>query len=345
MIDNSITLFSSNSRKGLPSHILDKLESVNAFYSCEYERLMRSSGFEVVYIYSENMIIIAILRKMIIFHSGNFPSEPIELHACSIEYMQKFLDSCLNYMQSKYNLDWMSPNLAASMFKVAPSKCIKIPFGNHVVKLSSDEETLWAAIHGKHRNSIRRAEKAGVKIVDGGIEYLDDYMALEKETWARSGKSGSSKAMLENYVTQLGDKARIFVSYKSEEAQSGAIFMYNRDCCYYIYGSSKNRPEPGSANLLHWEAMKYMKNFGVNRYSFVGARINEDANSKYHGLQRFKKRFGGDLIQGFMFKSIFKPWKYELYYRLLFLKNNKGKRYQLDAIDQEKHKWAELNEI
>jgi hypothetical protein len=339
-----MTLNSSNSRQALPIQLIDRLESANTFYSEEYENLMKSTGNRVVYLYSDEMILVVVLNSVMFFNFGYFPSEPILLNPQSSGDMQIFLDASLDTLKTKFNLDWISPNLATSLFMVAPSKCVKIPFGSHVVDLSLSEEELWSGVHGKHRNSIRRAEKTGVKIVHGGVEYLEDYLALDHETWARSGKGGATRSMLQNYVAQLDSKVHIFMSYMDDLAQSGAIFMYNCDCCYYIYGASRSRPEPGSANLLHWEAMKYMKNNGVHRYSFVGARINEDEGSKYHGIQRFKERFGGELIQGFMFKSVFKSWKYRLYCGMLFLKNNKGRRYPVDPIEQEKHKWVELNE-
>jgi lipid II:glycine glycyltransferase (peptidoglycan interpeptide bridge formation enzyme) len=82
------------------------------------------------------------------------------------------------------------------------------------------------------------------------------------------------------------------MAYKEGEPQAGAILCYNQAMCYYMH-ASRNHSFTGQRNLLQWRAMLDMKAAGVKKYSFVGCRINEDENSKYHGIQRFKERFGG----------------------------------------------------
>ena len=69
-------------------------------------------------------------------------------------------------------------------------------------------------------------------------------------------------------------------------------------------------------------------------------RINEDEDSKYHGIQRFKERFGGELIRGYMFKTILIPWKYKLFHLAYNIKN---KQKLTDVIEQEIHKWQDIN--
>ena len=75
----------------------------------------------------------------------------------------------------------------------------------------------------------------------------------------------------------------------------------------------------------------------VRKYSFVGCRIQEDADSKYHGIQRFKQRFGGELIVGKMFKVILNPGKYRLFQILQKMKNG---YWVQDVVDQEIGKWT-----
>ena len=91
-------------------------------------------------------------------------------------------------------------------------------------------------------------------------------------------------------------------------------------------------------NYLHWRAIRDFKQEGVKKYSFVGCRINEDIDSKCHGIQRFKERFGGTLFVGYMFKVILKPFKYKLFRLLQRIKNG---RWVKDVVDQEIEKWRE----
>ncbi|MDY4812762.1 MAG: hypothetical protein SO152_02785, partial [Ruminococcus sp.] len=66
--------------------------------------------------------------------------------------------------------------------------------------------------------------------------------------------------------------------------------------------------------------------------------------SKYHGIQRFKERFGGELIQGYMFKIDFNTIYHFLFNILVALSSFRySKRFQLpkDVVDQEIHKWIQ----
>jgi lipid II:glycine glycyltransferase (peptidoglycan interpeptide bridge formation enzyme) len=64
---------------------------------------------------------------------------------------------------------------------------------------------------------------------------------------------------------------------------------------------------------MHFEIMKFLKEKGVEKYDFVGARLCYAKNSKYEGLQRFKSRFGSKLKRGYTFIVPIKKMKYYLF--------------------------------
>ena len=84
-----------------------------------------------------------------------------------------------------------------------------------------------------------------------------------------------------------------------------------------------------------------MKAAGVKKFSFVGCRINEDENSKYHGIQRFKERFGGTLEQGYLFRTVCSPFHYRLFGLAVQIRTRSWKPYR-DAIDEELPKWQSI---
>jgi lipid II:glycine glycyltransferase (peptidoglycan interpeptide bridge formation enzyme) len=59
--------------------------------------------------------------------------------------------------------------------------------------------------------------------------------------------------------------------------------------------------------------MRRLRDKGVTRYDFVGARLDVEEGSKYEGIQRFKARFGADLRKGLTFRVVFSPFKYALF--------------------------------
>ena len=84
-----------------------------------------------------------------------------------------------------------------------------------------------------------------------------------------------------------------------------------------------------------------MKEYGVSMYNFVGCRINVDKDSKQAGIQSFKERFGGQLVNCFLFKTVFHPFKKTIYDFLI----NTFRKGGDDILEQELHKWAELQRL
>lgn len=324
--------------KDLTTDIVDMLSMGNVFFSESYYQYSLAIGCKVWYAFSELYVMpICIFRKVGIKY-GLLPTEPFCLKQVSgIEDKTAFLNDLLLALK-KLDISWITTG-ASSLFEVYPDESLRIPFGSHVIDLSLSDEMLLANMHSKHRNSIRRAERNGVVIVSGGHELIEDYTRIDRETWNRSNRSSYGNNFFTTIIDRLKENATIYISYKDDIPQSGACFFYNKSMSYYMYGASIDNPEPGAANLLQWKAILDMKSKGVERFSFVGCRINEDEDSKYHGIQRFKERFGGELIQGYMFKCILNRRKYKLFKMLYRLKNGHDSS---DAIDEEIHKWPEL---
>lgn len=315
----------------------------NVFYS--EGALIKSvkKGEELFFLYSDKYVIPVTISKKGIFRYAHLTIEPAAIKDDAEETLKSFLDDVCSYLKNQLKVQWIDQTSPASFFMDYPTGAKRIPFGSHVIDLTLDEETLWKKVHTKHRNVIKKAEKDGVEIKCGiSDQLIVDYHSIDVETWRRSNKSATGQESLRNQVRALGDDAIIYMAYLNGKPQSGAFFFYNRGMCYYMHGANCDRPHTGAGNLLQWKAILDMKEIGVKKYSFVGCRINEDENSKYHGIQRFKERFGGELVQGYMFKVIFSPFHYQAY-RMLgmvkrFLLTGKMTLYK-DIIDQEIHKW------
>lgn len=321
-----------------PRDIIEKLKYGNVFFSQEYGDYARLTGAKVWYVYDENYVLPVSISEKVKIKSGLYLSEPFCIgKEKSKRELADFLGDASKRL-GKEGVAWVSTS-AAALFDVYPDDSLRIPFGSHIIDLSAPEEGLLMNMHSKHRNSVRRAERNGVTVLSGGKDLIPDYLKADEDTWERSSRDSYGAAFFEKIVDGLKDKGVLYVAYKDGEPQAGACYFFNEKMCYYMYGASITKPEPGATNLLQWAAIKDMKARGVERFSFVGCRINEDEDSKYHGIQRFKERFGGKLWQGYMFKCVLSPVKYKLFREMYKIK--KGVEIK-DAIDQELHKWPEL---
>lgn len=320
------------------------VDGANVYFSKEYAEKQQSLGINYIFLYSDTYVIPVRISQKKIMRYAFLNSEPYKYNKDGSETIKSFLNNVCCYLKTEFKIQWISETPAYALFPIAPDGAKSIPYGSHIVNLENDEALLWEKLHSKHRNVIKKAEKDGVIILKGLNESLiQDYHSIDLQTWYRSNAKASSLENLKKLVDIIGDNIIFYIAYKDGEPQAGAIFFYNRAICYYMYGASRNKPYTGSANLLQWKAMLDMKNAGVKSYSFVGCRINEDENSKYHGIQRFKERFGGDLFIGERFKIVFNDTMYRIYKVLVSIKISLYQKHIVkykDTIDQEYHKWG-----
>lgn len=322
----------------LSAQIREKMQGGNVFFSEEYSHYAKATGAKVWYVYNENYVLPVSVTEKIWIKRGLYISEPLLIGNNGGRRQEaEFLNDTSSVLR-KEGIASVSTS-AAALFDVYPDESRRIPFGSHIVDLSLSEDELLMKMHSKHRNSVRRAERNGVTVISGGKELIPDYLRVDADTWERSERDSYGSGFFEKILDSLGHQAKMYVAYKDGEPQSGACYFVNKKMCYYMYGASITNPEPGATNFLQWVAMKDMKENGIEKFSFVGCRINEDEDSKYHGIQRFKERFGGELRKGFMFSIVLNPMKCHIFDTMYRLK--KGDIPQ-SAIDQEIHKWPEL---
>lgn len=216
---------------------------------------------------------------------------------------KRFLNSAMEYFRER-RIGMVMPGTNNAIFNTYPDGATAAPYGTFIIDLTQSEEALWSNLHQKHRNVIRNAMKKGVEVREGQ-DQADIAFRLVTETLKRSRMKFMARRPYEKFVNSLKDNIKIFVAYADGVAQGCAIMPYSAASAYYLYGGSSEKPLSGANNFLQWEAMKTFKQLGVRQYDFVGVRINPAEDSKQESLMVYKQRFGGRLLQGYM-------WKYQL---------------------------------
>jgi lipid II:glycine glycyltransferase (peptidoglycan interpeptide bridge formation enzyme) len=250
--------------------------------------------------------------------------------ALDVKEEKAFLNNAVEYFRST-GADMIIPATTNTLFRTYPDGAIVAPYGSFIIDLAQLEETLWSNLHSKHRNVVRNAMKKGVEIRIG-IEHLDTAHELIRDTLKRSKLGFMSYEEFKRFVLGLSENVKIFVADYQGAVQGCAVVPFSGYGAYYLYGGSISSPLSGAMNLLQWEAIRTFRNLGVKRYDFVGVRINPEKGSKQEGLMVFKERFGGQLVQGYMWKYSLHPLKYAVYSQAVrFLRGG-------DVVDQERHK-------
>ena len=298
------------------------------------------SNYKYGWFLSDLFVLPFIIDKKLFFKKMVFTYETIKILSVSENkknsYERDFLYEVVRLCKT-LKIDFIGQPKSGVVFQTYPEKSIHAPFGSYQVDLTKTEDELFAGLHVKNRNVIRKAIKEGV-IIKEGSEYLNVCADLIKLTMVRQGiKFYVNLEDLQRMQAHLRDEIKFYIAYKDDIAQGCAVIVYRKgDAAYYLHGGSIEHPFNGSVNLIQWQAIVDMKNCGVLIYDFVGARISPVAGSKQETIQRFKSRFGSQMVEGYLWKCPIRPFRYKLYYLFVRLLAYLRKQpYKGDIIDQE----------
>lgn len=269
--------------------------------------------------------------KKAVFQMVRFRVETIPTESeLTVEEEKCFLNSAIEYFRF-IGVDMIIPATTNTIFRTYPDGAMVAPYGTFIIDLTQPEDTLLNKFNSTHRRKVRQAIKQCVQI-RGGIEYLKTAYDLVRDTFKRSKMGFMSYDEFQRYVFSLGDNIKILIAEYQGIVEGCIVVPFSNHTAYYVYGGSIPEPHTGATNLLHWEAVRQFRNLGVQRYDFVGVRINPKEGTRQEGLYMYKQRFGGQLVQGYMWKYALRPLKYFVYAQAVrYLRGG-------DIVDQEQHK-------
>ena len=243
-----------------------------------------------------------------------------------------FLNSAVQYFRST-GVDMIIPATNTAIFRTYPDGAMAAPYGTFIKDISQPAEVLLNEIYPDYRNKIRRGIKGSVQIKTG-MEYLDSCYSLIAATLKRSHLKLKNHREFKRIVLGLGENVKLFVAEHQGIVQACMVAPFSEHSAYNLYSGTTAEPLTGAMHLLQWEAIRQFHEMGVKQFNFTGVRIDPERGSKQEGIMNFKMRFGGRLVQGYMWKYSFHSVKFAAYsVAVRFLIGG-------DIVDQESHKLA-----
>lgn len=195
-----------------------------------------------------------------------------------------------------------------ALFRTAPTGAPCAPFGTVIIDISRTEDELWACLRSRNRTVMRKAEAEGVTI-EWGAHLAGEAHALCAGTMARSGLGFPSLEQFASLVTALGEHVHIGVARADGVAQACVVNPWSTYGAHCLFAGSVERPAAGATTLLQWEAITRAKSSGARMYDLVGVRIDPESGSKYAGMRQFKTGFGGQVVEGCLWKMPLSGWR------------------------------------
>jgi len=276
-------------------------------------------------------------NKLGVTHAS-FQFRPLAFDASNLSLGQEseFLSESLNFLKSDFGVDMVDAPDPMVIFQVHPEGSKWSKFGTRRVKTNdATRDGLFDAMHKNHKRAVKKALKEEVQLYSGR-DQLNEFAALHQRTMERSGKYFEPLSYFESMFDLLEPHVHLAVVKKDDELLGGSFCLHTKYAMYYLHGASAdNVSVRGANNLVHFENMVYCAEQGISYYDFVGYRLNKSIDSKLQGIQTFKDRFGGELLEAEIWKKELNPAK------LLFEKSAikalslmKRTYYFSDLVDQ-----------
>lgn len=195
----------------------------------------------------------------------------------------------LNFNTKKWNLKKANTNI--------------LPSDTIFIDLRKTKDRLLKDMKAKTRYNIRLSARRGVWVECAGMDQLDLWYDLYRDTCARNRiylhDIGYFRSILDVNSRDIQSPAEVelLLARNHERILAAMFLVYSGRRATYLYGASSSVDRHLMATYaLQWEALKRAKNKGCTEYDMFGVAPYPDPSHPLYGLYRFKKGFGGHIF-------------------------------------------------
>lgn len=269
-------------------NVIGQSKTAQFLQSREWGEFQKFLGRKVWFLKSENSKVLVIKNNLGLGKSY--------LYSPRVDYNDGLLDEIKKLANSENAIFWrVDPIVNLENLKLKKAKEVQ-PSNTLILDLTKNEEELLSDMHQKTRYNIRLAERKGVKArkVEFNQENFEIFWKLLETTSTRSQIRTHPKSYYKKMLEVLspsGMAQLVFAEYE-DQVLTANLVMHYKDTVTYLHGGSSNEYRNLMApHLLQWYTIKEAKSKGFKYYDFWGF-----SESKWPGVTRFKKGFGGEEV-------------------------------------------------
>lgn len=179
---------------------------------------------------------------------------------------------------------------------VQPRYVFQVPLANRSLDdVLKGFNQLW-------RRNIKKAEKAGVEVVQGGYEDLPTWQHLYEITAERDKFRPRPLSYFQRQWTALNsedpNRMRLYIAQHEGEPLAAATMLTVGQHVWYSYGASANhKREVRPSNAMQWRMLRDSYALGASVYDLRGISDTLDENDHLFGLIQFKVGTGGEAVE------------------------------------------------
>jgi len=171
------------------------------------------------------------------------------------------------------------------------------PEHTSIVDIARPDDELMASFKPKTRYNIRLAGKKGVHV--SLSEDISAFASLSAETSSRHGiQLAPERYYRELHARMSADgMSRMYLASSEGRNLAGIMVLRFGGRATYLFGAStREGREKMPAYLLHWVAMREMRDAGDHQYDLWGVPPEGDPDHPYANLWQFKSGWQGRIV-------------------------------------------------
>jgi len=174
-------------------------------------------------------------------------------------------------------------------------------FNDHtiMIDLNKTEEELWKGLEKKSaRWGVKTAEKHSLVFEEAKEKDLGKVFQLYKKTAKEGGLTPEPITFFKAAYSILTPKnlAKFFIVKKANKLIAAGLLLIDPDCTMVdLTGSSSEGYKLQAMPFLYWNFIKYSKSLGKRYLDLAGYDLDAKSGEKTYQINRFKKRFGGEV--------------------------------------------------
>jgi hypothetical protein len=176
----------------------------------------------------------------------------------------------------------------------------------YLIDLSSPLEEIWREMGKTHRYEVRRwRRESDICLVTDKTRLKETILELYPQTVKRVGASKVYHFVPETLIRLAETPGSLLLGVEeNNRVEAVAQFLYTFWSADYFLNASSLEGRKYT-RLLVWTAIERLKEYGVACLNLGGGVKQGDS------LDKFKRRFGGQMVRGQVIKQIFNQAKYE----------------------------------
>lgn len=207
------------------------------------------------------------------------------------------VDAHAEYVQQELTaMGWKKKEAEGGFSAIQPQYVFRLPLQDRTL------DEVFAGFHSNWRRNVRKSEKQGVEVIEGGLEELPQFYDLLKVTAVRDKFSVRSYSYFETMYKSLKkedpNRIRLYLAKYEDQLLASTLAIHSNGHTWYLYGASGNELREKMPNhAIQWRMIQDAHEVGAHTYDFRGISDSLDESEPLYGLLRFKLGFGGEACE------------------------------------------------